>query len=450
MRYLIIILFCSFSLQIVAQDQQLALQYFRNGEYEKAASLLKPLHEQNPYNAIYLSYLIDSYQQLEKYDEVLLVTQKQIDTYKNQEYLLIEIGYNYQLQHNPIKATEYYNKALKSIEKNPSSGYSIGTIFKDNNLLDYALMAFQKGMELVPTANYNFQIALIYGEKGEIEQMFNTYLDLISSNETYISTVKSYLGRFITDDTENEHSILLRKLIVKRLQSDPIIIWNNLLSWVFMQQKEYDKALIQEKAIFKRNGVDLNSIVEIGQIAFDDKVYETAKNCFQFVLENKPAIEMELNAKLYLLEIDMNTSTNYTLIETQFLQLFEQYGINQNTIGIQAIYAEFLAFKLNQPEKGISTLKEALKLTNNEFQVGHLKTKLADILVFTNKFSSALIYYTQVQNDLKNHTIGQEARFKIAQTSYFNGDFDWAQSQLKVLKNSTSQLIANEDRKSVV
>lgn len=444
MRYLIIILFCSFSLQIVAQDQQLALQYFRNGEYEKAASLLKPLHEQNPYNAIYLSYLIDSYQQLEKYDEVLLVTQKQLDTYKNQEYLLIEIGYNYQLQHNPIKATEYYNKALKSIEKNPSSGYSIGTIFKDNNLLDYALMAFQKGMELVPTANYNFQIALIYGEKGEIEQMFNTYLDLISSNETYISTVKSYLGRFITDDTENEHSILLRKLIVKRLQSDPIIIWNNLLSWVFMQQKEYDKALIQEKAIFKRNGVDLNSIVEIGQIAFDDKVYETAKNCFQFVLENKPAIEMELNAKLYLLEIDMNTSTNYTLIETQFLQLFEQYGINQNTIGIQAIYAEFLAFKLNQPEKGISTLKEALKLTNNEFQVGHLKTKLADILVFTNKFSSALIYYTQVQNDLKNHTIGQEARFKIAQTSYFNGDFDWAQSQLKVLKNSTSQLIAND------
>ena len=89
MRYLIIILFCSFSLQIVAQDQQLALQYFRNGEYEKAASLLKPLHEQNPYNAIYLSYLIDSYQQLEKYDEVLLVTQKQIDTYKNHTLLLL-------------------------------------------------------------------------------------------------------------------------------------------------------------------------------------------------------------------------------------------------------------------------------------------------------------------------------------------------------------------------
>jgi len=85
-----------------------------------------------------------------------------------------------------------------------------------------------------------------------------------------------------------------------------------------------------------------------------------------------------------------------------------------------------------------------LKLPLNEFQNGYVKTKLADVLVFTNQFNTALIYYTQVQNSLKNHEIGQTARFKIAQTSYFKGDFEWAQSQLKVLKNSTSQLIAND------
>ncbi|NOR27119.1 MAG: tetratricopeptide repeat protein, partial [Lutibacter sp.] len=126
------------------------------------------------------------------------------------------------------------------------------------------------------------------------------------------------------------------------------------------------------------------------------------------------------------------------------LQLFSTYGKNTKTIQIQAIYAEFLAFRKNEPTTAIAVLKNALKFPINQFQKGHLKTKLADILVFTNKFSSALIYYTQVQNDLKNHTIGQTARFKIAQTSYFKGDFKWAQSQLKVLKNSTSQLIAND------
>jgi TolA-binding protein len=55
-----------------------------------------------------------------------------------------------------------------------------------------------------------------------------------------------------------------------------------------------------------------------------------------------------------------------------------------------------------------------------------------------------LILYTQIQYDLKNSLLAQEARFKVAQTSYFKGDFQWAQNQLKVLKSSTSQLIAND------
>jgi tetratricopeptide (TPR) repeat protein len=444
MRYLFFIFFCCFSLQFQAQEQQLAFQYLRNGDYEKAAALYKPLHEENPYNSIYLNYLIDCYQQLQQFDTANEVITKQINTLKNQQYLFIEIGYNYQLQYLPEKAEEFYKKALNAINETPNLGYIVGKTFQDNHLLDYALLAYKKTMELIPKANYNFQIALIYGEKGEIENMFNTYLDMILINDTYLPTSKSYMGRFITDDSENENNLILKKILIKRLQNNPTTSWNQLLSWLFMQQKEYEKALIQEKAIFKRNEAGLENIIEIGKIAFENKSYEASKNCFHFVLENISNLETELTAKLYLLEIDMKTNASNESIENQFQQLFLQYGKTKNTIGIQAIYAEFLAFKKNEPEKGIDVLKDALKIPINEFQTGYLKTKLADILVFTGKFNSALIYYTQVQNDLKNHSIGQTARFKIAQTSYFKGDFEWAQSQLKVLKNSTSQLISND------
>ena len=444
MRLYLLILLCFFSLQNYAQDQQLAFQYLRNGEYEKAASIYKPLHQQNPYNSVYLSYLIDCYQQLQQFDEVVTLVNKQLSTYKNQEFLFVEIGYNYQLQYDQIKAEEYYKKAIEAITISPNFGYIIGKTFQDNHLLDYALLAYNKAMEINSNSNYNFQIALIYGEKAEIENMFNTYIEMVSDNDTFLPSIKNYIGRYITDDAENEANIILRKLLLKRLQTNPEIKWNNLLSWLFMQQKDYNKALVQEKAIFKRNATDISTIVEIGKIAFEDNDYEAAKNCFNFVLENNKELETELTSKLYLLEIDLNSNVSYENIENQFQQLFNQYGKNINTVGIQAIYAEFLAFKKNDPEKGIAIIKDALKFPLNDFQTGHLKTKLADILVFTGKFSSALIYYTQVQNDLKNHTIGQEARFKIAQTSYFKGDFEWAQSQLKVLKNSTSQLIAND------
>lgn len=444
MRYILFIFFCCFSLQSQAQEEQLAFQYFRNGEYEKAVALYKTLHQENPYNSVYLSYLIDAYQQLQQFDEASKVINIQIESFKNQQYLFVEIGYNYQLQHQQEKAEENYQKALKTINETPNLGYIIGKTFQENHLLDYSLLAYKKTMEIIPKANYNFQVALIYGEKGEIENMFNTYLDMVVFNETYLPTSKSYMGRFITDDAENENNNTLKKLLIKRLQNNPLTVWNQLLSWLFMQQKEYDKALVQEKAIFKRNGTDLESIIDVGKIAFENNSYEAAKNSFHFVLENEPNIDTELNAKLYLLEIDMNTNAPNDSVENQFEQLFSEHGKTKNTIGIQAIYAEFLAFKKNEPENGISVLKEALNLPINEFQTGYLKTKLADILVFTNKFNSALIYYTQVQNDLKNHTLGQTARFKIAQTSYFKGDFEWAQSQLKVLKNSTSQLISND------
>ena len=299
-------------------------------------------------------------------------------------------------------------------------------------------------MKLNPSLNYYFQIAAIYGEKAEIENMFNTYLDLIANNNNYLPIAKNYIGKFITNDAHNKYNILLKKTVLKRLQNNPKISWNKLLSWLFIQEKNYNKALIQEKALYKRNLGSLQNIIEIGEISFQNNNYETSIKCFNYVIEHTNDLEIELISKLYLLEIDIKTNTTIEIIETKFQQLFNQYGKNSETANIQVKYAEFLAFKKNEPEKAISILNEVLKLPINKFQKGKIKTTLADILVYTNKFNSALIYYTQVQNNLKNHPIGQAARFKIAQTSYFKGDFDWAQSQLKILKNSTSQLIAND------
>jgi len=444
MRTTLIIFLCYFSLQIYAQEPQLAFQYFRNGDYEKAASVYKTLHKKHPYNTSYLNFLINCYHQLENFEEINTIVNKQLENYPNQKHLYVELGYSFQLQHLQEKAIVFYKKALKSIEKKSNSGYLVGKAFQNNHLLDYALLAYKKAMSINQSANYNFQIAFIYGEKGEIENMFNTYLNLVSSSKNYMSTAKNYIGKFISDDPENKHNISLKRLLIKRLQNNPQNSWNELLSWLFMQQKEYNKALTQEKALHKRNLGNLDAIIEVGKIAFDYKSYKNSKKCFNYVLENTTDLETELIAKLYLLEINMETNASNEVIENKFQELFSKYGANIESVNIQVIYAEFLAFKKSEPTKAISILKDILKLPVNKFQKGQIKTKLADILVFTNKFNSALIYYTQVQNNLKNHTIGQTARFKIAQTSYFKGDFKWAQSQLKVLKNSTSQLVAND------
>ena len=118
--------------------------------------------------------------------------------------------------------------------------------------------------------------------------------------------------------------------------------------------------------------------------------------------------------------------------------------MGEDTIELQLAYAHFLTYDFDQPDEAIERLRSILRLANSDFDKGMIQIEIADVLVFTDQFNQALILYTKVQRNLKNSNLAQEARYKVARTSYFKGDFQWAQSQLKVLKSSTSQLIAND------
>ena len=72
------------------------------------------------------------------------------------------------------------------------------------------------------------------------------------------------------------------------------------------------------------------------------------------------------------------------------------------------------------------------------------KIQYADILLLSDKIWDALLYYSQVENDFKESPIGHRAKFKRAKIAYYQGDFNWAQAQLDVLKSSTSKLISND------
>jgi hypothetical protein len=49
-------------------------------------------------------------------------------------------------------------------------------------------------------------------------------------------------------------------------------------------------------------------------------------------------------------------------------------------------------------------------------------------LLYEEKFNQALIYYSQIELDLKNDVVAHEASLKAAKTSYFKTDFAGAQT----------------------
>lgn len=424
------------------QEYLLAENYFRNNQYEKAATIFKKLTDKNKYNTTYLKRLITCYQEVDSFALAEKTLLRKLDENPKLVFINVLLGQNFERQHQQEKATKYYNKALASIDKKAGYGSSIASLFKNYTKLDLALSAYKKLMKIHPKANYGFQMAQIYGEKGNFALMFESYIDYLDKNKSLLNTVKRYTAKYITDDSENENNILFKKALLRRSASNPKEEWNDLLSWLFTKQKEYNKAFIQQKALYVRNSDNLGGIRQLGKISFENKDYETAKKCFDFVIEKTNYPQDKFSAISFNLLIGVKTEQPN--IEEEFQQVFTEYGINKNTLPAQLVYANYLTFVKNNAEKAREVLEKALTLTANKYVKANVKLRLADVLVYQGKFNKALIYYSQVQTQLKNHTIGQQARFKVAQTSYFKNDFKWAKAQLKVLKGSATKLIAND------
>lgn len=432
---------------MLGQEDFLAKQYFNDGDFEKAVVFYEKLVRANPRRMDYSEQLVKCYQQLQQYDEAISFLDERIENGSVHPTAYIDLGYTYRLKGDPEAATRWYDEAMHLLETNPNFGYVIGFKFQRYTLLDYALKAYRRAMELNPELDYNTQIARIYGEQGNISQMFEAYMDLLVERESIKPNVLRVLDDFVTSDPQARNNQLLRTTLLTRAQSDPNPLWNELLSWLFVKQKQFGMALTQEKAIYRRReGTNLERVITLGRMAEEAAALEAAEAAFEFVEKESTDPVTRLNAHLHLIDIDMMKDPSPNLGRTQkaYESLMESYGYQANTLQLQVSYANFLTFEMDQPEDGIRILKKGLELPLPNYTEAYVKLNLADILVYTQRFNEALILFSQVQKQMKNDVMGQQARFKVAQTSFYKGDFDWALTQLKVLRNSTSQLIAND------
>ena len=431
-----------------AQTEQLAKNFFDQGEYEKSLRVYQSLYEENPSNPMFFNGMVASYQQMENFKEAEALLLERLNKTANNPTILIELGHNYELQKDEERSTRFYEEALQSIEGRPNYAYSIARGFEQYSLLDYAAKAYERAMELSADRNYNLQLARIYGEQGKIEEMFSNYLDLIEDDMKFYGLANREFNRYITEDSQSEANAVFRKLLLKRLQENPSLLYNEMLSWLFIQQKDFEKAFAQERAIFKRGQNSLQGILNLAVMAKDAEEYEIAKEIVGYAIEQSPSPMFNLQARHFLLNIELETAkpAEYSRLENDFKTLIEEFSYlgEAETLDIQIDYANFLAFKMDKKEEAILILKNAADVVGSNFNLAKVKMALADILVIQEKFNEALIYYSQIQNLVKNDIIAQDARFKVAKTSYYKGDFKWAKTQLDILKSSTSQLIAND------
>jgi tetratricopeptide (TPR) repeat protein len=221
-----------------------------------------------------------------------------------------------------------------------------------------------------------------------------------------------------------------------------------------MQLKDYSKAMKQAKALDRRMGENGMRVYRLAQIAANDKDYTTAIDGFNYIFSTQgtssPYYMEAKRASLATKRKQITDNYNYTTeqlrgLEAEYNEFITSQGINASTALIVSELAKLEALYINDLPKAISLLEEIVNLQGiNKYIQANAKLDLGDYYLMSGEIWESTLLYSQVDKAFVEEIIGQEARFRNAKLSYYNGDFEWAQSQFDILKTSTSKLIAND------
>ena len=459
-RFLFLLLLCysPFLFSQEGTEQQLAQYYFSNGEFDKAVSYYERLYSKENSKVNFTRY----YECLMKTDnkkEAEKLLKRQIFQNKTNYEYKVQLGEFYEQSSDVEKANKIYDNLIDELSEDPTTILEVYQAFKGKGKNEYAYKTLVKGRKALKN-NYplNIQFAELYALKGEVENMINEYLDLLDFQSSYLETIQDLLAKQIdfSQDSVAEYDILRQKLLVRIQKKPNETVYSEMLIWLFIQKKNFSAALIQVQALDKREDAQGRRVFELGEICVENKEYETARKAFQYILQLGEDLQFYYQAEKALLNtrfLEVTTFRTYSKEELdatiiEYEKALVRAGKRRATLSLIIELAHIQAFYSNQASIAITNLEDALKLPGlTDMQRGEVKMQLADILVLKGDIWEASLYYMQIDKDFKFEPIGHEAKFKNARIFYYDGEFDFAQSQLSVLKESTSKLIANDAMK---
>lgn len=467
-KYLFIIsfLFWNFSYgQITKIDLQLAHKYYLDADYEKAMLYYEKISQEDKYlDKIYKNYkatLIELF----KYREAEKLCKDQIKSQPLKLHFLVDLGIIYELDDKPAKKLQLFDKAIAQIKSNTthSAASDLGIAFEKVGAVDRALETYLKFEKISPRniLSFHSKIAMIYNRQGKTHEMINTFFEMLLLNERFLSSVQNGLVNSIDFETQYKEKEILRKAIIQNIQTNPNkIVFVELLAWYYMLNNDYENAYIQIKSIDKKLNSNGQKVLELGNTALNNKDFNIAIKCFDYIIKNSSSLEIKFEAKnkrlitfkTKLLNGSKIIKEELEELKANYLLALSQLNNNRNVYNnslrkyqLMVDLSEIEAYFLKDINSAKNHLKNAMSLTNIKAkQKAEAKLKLADIIVLENNIWEASLIYMQIEKEFKNDPLGHLAKFKNAQVYYFSGEYDWCQAQLDVLKASTSKLIAND------
>ena len=434
-----------------AQTVDLANEYYKKGEYEKAAEIYEKLSKsKNEARLIYENYT-STLVKLKEFDKAEKFVNQQIKANPTNLVFKADLAHIYEQAGDIEQANSTYEELLNEAASKDAYVYQIQNILYKDNKIDLLIDLYLKARAFSKSDDkYNIQLARAYlyaGKKKEmLEEVFSYGIKNPGSN---------YTERTIQDNIkEDEEILMLERLLYTKIQENPEeTYYNDILIWHFIQQKEFSKAFTQARAIDRRLNQGGAKIYELATLAYQNGQYRDATRMFSYVLTEYPNGEFYPYARRWKIQSsEMMVRNTFPINKEEIQDLIGQYnslledlGTTPKTIDALRNTALLYAFYLNDHGKAIEILNQAVALSgSNQLFKDQCKLDLGDIYILKDEPWEATLVFMQVEKSQKENTLGEIAKLKNAKLYYYTGEFELAKEVLDILKKATTREIAND------
>ena len=447
------------SMSVVAWPQQtseqLAAYYYEHGEYAQASQLYENLYKQTT-NKFYYQRLLATYIELGDYRDALRLVERRRKSSPSDLTLWVDEGSVYLRQKQDKKAYKAFDNAIESVTSNLQPVQDLAQAFVGIGRYDYAGRTYlaARGKTRNRTLYFN-ELVAVYQLAGDYEAMTGEYFDLLDNNAGMMRNVQVSMQRALQEAPDSRLSDGVRRALVSRVQEHPENkTYLEMMIWFSLQQNDFRFALEQAESVdmrFPELGGD--QVIQVAQIAQNNDALDVASDAYRYLQRRGPDDPHYFDSRVGELEVDFaRVNNNYILapddlaiLRARYIAAFDELGRNERTIPLLRHFATLMAYHGGDAQEAVSALDDVLEMPHIKPQVrDEVKLELADLLLFAGQTWDASLLYMQVEKSNKNDVLGAQAKYRNARLSYYNHDFEWANSQLRVLRSSTSKLVAND------
>jgi tetratricopeptide (TPR) repeat protein len=445
---LILSIACS---KLFAQDNDLLLakQYAANGDQQKALDIYQKLYKQN--NEAFFTVYVNSLLGVKRFDDAISITKKMMRKHPEDHQYNIMLGAAYTQQGAIDKANIIYDDLIKNLPPDQGQIAMLASLFYQNANVDYAIRIFLQGRKLLQSDQlFSYELINLYRYKRDKVALVEEYLNFLPTNPPFITQAENTLSGLFEGPADYD---ILKTALLKRIQKDPQqTLYPELLTWQFLQQKQFDQALNQALALSRRQNDDGSNIFELCRTLTANEAYDAAIRGYEYLVAKGRDQQLYIPSKIELINTKnlRVTSGKYVKedllsLEKDYNDLLTEFGKNASTAFAMQKLANLQAYKLHMLGDAQKLLEETINIPGiKPALLADCKLDLGDVMLLNNQPWDATLLYSQVEKDFPNSTIGQDAKYRNAKLAWYTGDFTWAKGQLDVLKAATSQLIAND------